>query len=258
MPSHSMSDAGLNSDGRIPWELREPDRRRSSWPLLAIFLILICISPARAQVSASISGVVTDPSGAAVPSTSVTAKNLETGVLRSSLTDNVGHYLILSLPVGEYEVRASKTGFQDSTRTGIQMNLNQEATIDLRLQVSSVKAAVSVTEDAPIVSTTTSDISGLVGAKEIKQLPLNGRSYDLLLTLNPGHREFHFAKDGRHRHLQFHHRQQLLGLRKSSTAEYFSSEWRGVHRSGGKQHDSRRCKRNAAGRRRGSRVQRPA
>ena len=78
----------------------------------------------------------------------MTAKNLETDVLRSSLTDNAGHYLILALPVGEYEVRASKTGFQDSTRTGIQLNLNQEATIDLRLQVSSVKSAVSVTEDA--------------------------------------------------------------------------------------------------------------
>ena len=210
MASRAMSVAWFNSAGRIRSELRGPDRQRICRPLLAVFLILMCISPARAQVSASISGVVTDPSGAAVPSANVTAKNLETGVLRSSLTDNAGHYLILALSVGEYEVRASKTGFQDSTRTGIQLNLNQEATIDLRLQVSSVKAAVSVTGDAPIVSTTTSDISGLVGAKEIKQLPLNGRSYDLLLTLNPGIVNFTSQKTGG------------TGISNSTTANNFS------------------------------------
>ena len=210
MASRATSDAWFNSAGRLRWELRGSDRRRIWWPLLAVFLISTGIFPVHAQVSASISGVVTDPSGAAVPSANVTAKNLETGVVRSSLTDNAGHYLILSLPVGEYEVRASKTGFQDSTRTGIQMNLNQEATIDLRLQVSSVKAAVSVTEDAPIVSTTTSDISGLVGTKEIKQLPLNGRSYDLLLTLNPGIVNFTSQKTGG------------TGISNSTTANNFS------------------------------------
>ncbi len=210
MPSRSLSDAGLYCDGCLRWALRQPERLRCSYPLFAIFLLLICISPACAQVSASISGVVTDPSGAAVPSADVTAKNLETGVLRSSLTDNAGRYLILSLPVGEYEIRVSKTGFQDSTRTGVQLNLNQEATIDLRLQVSSAKAAVSVTEDAPIVSTTTSDISGLVGAKETKQLPLNGRSYDLLLTLNPGIVNFTSLKTGG------------TGISNSTTANNFS------------------------------------
>ena len=134
MALRAMSVAWFNSAGRLRSKLREPDRQRICRHLLSVLLILICISSARAQVSASISGVVTDPSGAAVPSGNVTAKNLETDVLRSSLTDNAGHYLILALPVGEYEVRASKTGFQDSTRTGIQLNLNQEATIDLRPQ----------------------------------------------------------------------------------------------------------------------------
>jgi hypothetical protein len=99
MASGAMSVAWFNSAGRIRSELRGPDRQRICRPLLVVFLILMCISPARAQVSASISGVVTDPSGAAVPSANVTAKNLETGVLRSSLTDNAGHYLILAFPL---------------------------------------------------------------------------------------------------------------------------------------------------------------
>jgi hypothetical protein len=151
---------------------------------------------AHAQVSASISGFVSDPSGAAVPSASVIATNTETGVSRTASSDGVGRYLIVALPVGLYEVKVSKSGFQESTRTGIQLNVGQEANIDVRLEVNAVKAAVTVSEDAPVVNTSTSDISGLVGAKEIKQLPLNGRSYDLLLPLNPGIVNFTSQKTG--------------------------------------------------------------
>ena len=171
---------------------------RSARAIIGLVLLIAAGmgSSARAQVSASISGFVSDPSGAAVPSASVTATNKETGVSRTASSDGVGRYLIVALPVGLYEVKVSKQGFQDSTRTGIQLNVGQEANIDVRLEVTAVKAAVTVSEDAPIVNTSTSDISGLVGAKEIKQLPLNGRSYDLLLPLNPGIVNFTSQKTG--------------------------------------------------------------
>ena len=65
----------------------------------------------------------------------------------------------------------SKSGFQDSMRNGIQLNIGQEATVDLRLELSSVKEAVNVSEDAPIVNTSTSDISGLVGERQSKSFP---------------------------------------------------------------------------------------
>ena len=156
----------------------------------------MCISPARAQVSASISGVVTDPSGAAVPSANVTAKNLETDVLRNTVTDKAGHYQMLALPVGEYEIRVSKNGFQEPIRSGIHLAVGQEAGVDLTLQVGEVKAQVTVKEDAPIVNATTRDISGLVGERQVKELPLNGRSYDLLLQLNPGIVNFTSQKTG--------------------------------------------------------------
>ncbi|HEX4543312.1 MAG TPA: carboxypeptidase-like regulatory domain-containing protein [Candidatus Acidoferrum sp.] len=147
-------------------------------------------------MSASITGIVSDSSGAPVPSAAIKAKNLETGAVRSSTTDDSGRYLALSLPVGEYEVSAAKAGFQDAVRSGIHLVVGQEATVDLHLQVGTVSAQVTVTGDAPIVNISTTDISGLVGEQQTKDLPLNGRSYDLLLPLNPGVVNFTWMKTG--------------------------------------------------------------
>jgi hypothetical protein len=158
--------------------------------------MLSCLSPARAQVSASIQGIVTDPSGAPVPAATVTAKNTETEAERTAITDDAGRYQIVWLAVGQYEVRVAKAGFQDAIHSGIRLVVGQEATVDLKLQVTAVKAEVRVTGDAPIVSTTTKDISGLVGEQQVKGLPLNGRSFDLLLTLNPGIVNFTWEKTG--------------------------------------------------------------
>jgi len=159
-------------------------------------MVLSCLASVRAQISASIKGIVTDSSGAPVPSATVKTKNLETGAIRSGITDDVGRYLVLALPVGKYEVRVAKAGFQDAIRSGIHLVVGQEANVDLRLQVGAVNSEIMVTGDAPVVSTTTSDISGLVGEQAVKELPLNGRSYDLLLPLNPGIVNFTSQKTG--------------------------------------------------------------
>lgn len=155
-----------------------------------------CALPACTQVSANIEGVVADSSGALVPSAAVLAKNLETGAIRDGATDHSGRYLLLSLPIGEYEVRATKSGFRDAIRTGVHLVVGQEADVDLRLQIGSVKTEIAVKADAPVVSTSTQDISGLVGERAVKDLPLNGRSYDLLLPLNPGIVNFTSQKTG--------------------------------------------------------------
>jgi Carboxypeptidase regulatory-like domain len=164
--------------------------------LLMLLAALCCLPPARAQVSASVKGIVTDPSGAPVPAATVTARNTETGAERSVTTDDAGRYQIVWLAVGQYEVAVTKQGFQKAIRSGIQLVVGQEASVDLKLQVSTVKAEIRVTEDAAIVSTTTRDISGLVGEQQVKDLPLNGRSYDLLLPLNPGVVNFTSLKTG--------------------------------------------------------------
>jgi len=210
MHSHVVSKDGANSSDRVRLNPEGRNKPRGFWLSLAIFLILGYVPSAHAQVMASIKGIITDPSGAAVPSATVTTKNLETGAIRNAVTDDAGRYLVLSLPVGEYELKVTKTGFQDATRSGIQLVVGEEANVDLRLQVGAVKSEISVKGDAPIVSTSTSDISGLVCERAIKELPLNGRSYDLLLPLNPGIVNFTSEKTGG------------TGISNSSTANNFA------------------------------------
>src|SRR6266849_5087351 len=170
----------------------------------------ICALPARAQLSASITGFVTDPSGAPVSLASVTARNLETGAVRNVVTDEEGRYLVLSLPVSEYEVRMTKAGFRDGLRSGIHLVICQEAQVDFRLLLKEMETGITVVAEAPMVGTTPNDISGLVGEQQVKQLPLNGRSFDLLLPLNPGIVNFTSQKTGG------------TGISNSTTANNFS------------------------------------
>ena len=148
------------------------------------------------QVSASLSGTITDPSGAAVSGASVEVKNLDTSVARSVDTDSSGRYRFFALPVGVYEVQVMKDGFAAGIRSGIRLAVGQDASADVRLRVGKVSEQVKVSEDAPVVNLTTQDISGFVGERQVKDLPLNGRSFDLLLTLNPGIVNFTWEKTG--------------------------------------------------------------
>jgi hypothetical protein len=152
--------------------------------------------PVMAQVSAALSGRVTDQTGAGVPGATVTAKDTDLGVSRVTVTDAAGRYELPSLPLGRYEVDATREGFAEAIREGIVLVVGQDAAADLSLKVGNVSEQVRVVEDAPIVNTTTQDISGLVGEREVKELPLNGRSYDLLLTINPGVVNFTWEKTG--------------------------------------------------------------
>ncbi|HSZ20452.1 MAG TPA: carboxypeptidase-like regulatory domain-containing protein [Candidatus Acidoferrum sp.] len=148
--------------------------------------VLVCAPAARSQVSASISGRVTDPTGATVSGAAVMAKDVETGETRSTVTDAVGHYWVPSLAVGEYEVHVTKQGFQEQVRGGIHLVVGQEASVDVPLLLGQVTEQVKVNADAPVISVTAADISGVVDEQQVKELPLNGRSYDELMTLNPG------------------------------------------------------------------------
>jgi hypothetical protein len=121
-----------------------------------------------------------------VSGAAVTAKNVETGETRGTVTDDAGRYWVPSLAVGEYELHVMKKGFQEQVRGGIHLAVGQEASVDMALKLGQVTEQFKVAEDAPVVSVTAADISGLVGEQQVKDLPLNGRSYDELMTLNPG------------------------------------------------------------------------
>jgi hypothetical protein len=153
---------------------------------LVLACLTLCWLPARAQVSSSITGTVTDATGGVVPGAGVTAKSLETGATLSTTTDSQGHYSFLSLPVGAQEVRAAKERFKTAVRSGVHLEVGQQARIDLRLEVGETSQQVTVTEEAPVVNTTTSSVAGIVDERQVKDLPLNGRSFDNLITLNPG------------------------------------------------------------------------
>ena len=153
---------------------------------LGILVFVMGAELAWAQVTATISGRVEDASGAAVGGAIVNVKNLETGALRTVTTDETGSYRVLSLPVGLQEVRAEKPGFRAAVQTGIALAVGQEAVVNLRLQVGDLSQEVTVSAQTPLVDITTASVAGLVGEREIKDLPLNGRSFDNLITLNPG------------------------------------------------------------------------
>jgi hypothetical protein len=165
-------------------------------PLWILVLVCWCVPFASGQLSANLSGVVTDQSGAAIPAAAVTARNLDTGLERSTATDQSGLFRLVSVPLGLYEVRVKKDGFSEGVRTGIRLVVGQHAGVNLSLRLGPVNQEVKVTGDAAIVSVTTQDISGLVAERQVKDLPLNGRSYDLLLTLNPGVVNFTDQKTG--------------------------------------------------------------
>src|SRR5213593_2715681 len=144
-------------------------------------------APAVAQTfSAAISGLVRDTAGAVIPGVTVTAKQTESGLTRTVLTNENGDYRMPSLPVGAYEVMAEIPGFKQLVRTGINLAVAQEIVLNLTLEVGTTAEEVTVTGEAPLVNTTLASTSGLITDEQIKNLPINGRSFLELMTLNAG------------------------------------------------------------------------
>jgi len=137
-------------------------------------------------VGASISGTVKDESGATLASAVVSVKNLETGAERKLIADDAGRYSAPSAAVGRYQVSAEKAGFTSQAKTSINLVVGQTAVVDLTLAVGELQQEITVEAEATPVNQSTQQISGLVDERQIKDLPLNGRSYDQLVALNPG------------------------------------------------------------------------
>jgi hypothetical protein len=163
------------------------DTRRGFQFGFFVFVLWASLATASfAQGDASIHGVVSDSSGGAIPGVAIRIRNLETGAERTQITDDAGRYDAAALAVGRYTVRAEKTGFRREEKTGISVVIGQRETVDLVLQIGDVRQTVQVEAAPTVVAITTGDDSGLVGERQVKELPLNGRSYDQLMTLNPG------------------------------------------------------------------------
>jgi len=135
-------------------------------------------------VGASISGTVRDDTGVGLPSVVVTIQNVETGSQRTVLTDAAGRYSAPSIAIGRYRVAGRKAGFGAQVRQGIDLVVGESGTVDLVLPVGELKQVMVVEETASPVSVSTEQTSGLVSERQVKDLPLNGRSFDELMTLN--------------------------------------------------------------------------
>ena len=158
---------------------------------LRTLLCLLAVMPASLNVAAqqitgSIRGTVNDPSGAFVESASVTAKQTETGLTRTTTTDRGGAYVLLELPVGHYEVITEAKGFQKYIQQGITLNVNETASIAIHLAIGSETQQVEVNADAQLIQGTVSTLGKVVLEREILDLPLDGRNFSQLGTLQPG------------------------------------------------------------------------
>jgi len=134
----------------------------------------------------TILSAVKDSSGAVIPGASITAKNVETGLTRTGVSAEDGSYRLSALPVGGYEVRVELAGFRREVRSGLTLTVSQEAVVNFTLQAGAVDQTVVVTEDAPLVNTTSGAQGGLVDERKVAELPLNGRNFIDLTLLQPG------------------------------------------------------------------------
>src|SRR2546428_4992507 len=160
-------------------------RLSARWATTVVLLIAFGTSLIFGQGgTATISGVVRDTSGALVPGVTITVKHVDSGLIRTVMTSETGNYSAPALPVGPYEITTTMPGFKQAVRLGINLAVGQEAVIDLTLEVGANAEQVTVSEEAPLVNTTLASTSGLISEQQVKDLPLNGRSFDNLLVLN--------------------------------------------------------------------------
>ena len=151
--------------------------------LLALMLSLPVLSQG---TGATVSGTVTDASGARIPGATVAAKNLGTGIVRTSSTDTAGFFTLPSLQPGAYQLTFSDRGFITQVRSGLTLTVGQSLQLNLALKVGSQSQSVEVSGAAPAVQLATSAVSSTVDSQTMRQLPLNGRSWTDLATLQPG------------------------------------------------------------------------
>jgi Carboxypeptidase regulatory-like domain len=136
--------------------------------------------------TASISGRVSDSSGAGIPDAPVTIKNTATSATETATTDSQGRYTVPQLGIGTYDITVSKTGFQTNVRSGVNVTVGAALVVDFTLMVGQTNQTVEVSATVTQVDTSSSQMSSLVNQTQMRELPLNGRDWEQLILLAPG------------------------------------------------------------------------
>jgi hypothetical protein len=160
--------------------------RRSQFLILLSLIAFLLPLAAHAGVGGSVSGTVTDASGAVVARAHITAINTNTGIRQAVITDDRGFYSFPSLPVGRYDLEFTTTAFRPYRRTGVNIDANSALTVDAVLEVGERSDAVTVIENSVHVETTSTQMGEVISGAEMTAVPLNGRSFTDLLALQPG------------------------------------------------------------------------
>ncbi len=153
--------------------------------LFAVLLLAISTIAYAQIVGGTISGTVYDSSGASLAGATVTVRQIETGATRTLATNGDGRFYAPSVPVGDYLVTVKRDGFQTDQQSGISLAIGQSLELRFVLGIEKVQQQIVVNAAPFSVNTTTQQTAGLVDERQVRELPLNGRSYDELLTLNP-------------------------------------------------------------------------
>lgn len=154
--------------------------------LTSLCVLSFSLQLAAQQITGSLRGTVTDPSGAVVQNAIVTATQADTGLGRSTSSRRDGTYLLPELPVGHYRLEVVAKGFSKYTQEGISLNVNETATVPVRLVVGTEKQEVNVRADAQLIQGTVTSLGKAVLSRELLSLPLNGRNFSQLGVLQPG------------------------------------------------------------------------
>ena len=164
-----------------------PQRLTVSGAILCVAMLIITVTLVYGQVAgASLTGVVTDSSGGVVPTATISIKDLGTGVVRVLTTDTAGLYVAPNLAPGSYQVSISAQGFETQVNTGVTLTVAAQVVLDVKLLVGTIQQQIQVTTETPTVELADSTIGATVTGTTVRELPLNGRSWTDLATLQPG------------------------------------------------------------------------
>jgi Carboxypeptidase regulatory-like domain len=157
--------------------------------ILFLFVVLLAtplVTAAAGQTAGAITGTLADANGGVLPGVSVTARDTATGLSRTVVTGAAGRFVLAAMPPGTYELRAELAGFKPHVRQGVAVAVATTVNLNMTLQVGGLEIEDVVVGRTPLVNTSTSELSYLVGAEAIERLPLNGRNYTDLALLQPG------------------------------------------------------------------------
>ncbi len=184
MPKVFVSPKGSHREGI----LRSPFSVAAGFLLFGLMLLLMSpgIVSAQTGTSGQITGGVTDQNGAVVPDASITATQVGTGLKRTVVTNSDGNFSIANLPIGTYQLAVTKSGFKETAVSNVIVNVSTTTRVDIAMQTGAVTEVVNITAESVQIESQTGTVGEIVSGEQVRELPLNGRSFVQLTQLQPG------------------------------------------------------------------------